>query len=1028
MKCTKCEADNPENTKFCGNCGSPLSASEEFNGSLTRTLITPTNLLKVGSTFANRYHILEELGRGGMGRVYKAIDNQVDEKVGLKLLNPEVAADEKTKERFRNELRLTRQISHRHICRVYDFSEFEGRSFISMEYVSGEDLKSLIRRVGQLTSGKAIFIARQISEGLVEAHRLGIIHRDLKPHNVMIDRDGNVRIMDFGIARTYRKEGVTDTGVIIGTPEYMSPEQVEGKELDQRSDIYSLGILLYEMLTGRVPFRGDTPLSVAVKQKTERPLAPRRINPQITEDIDRIILKCLEKDKSKRYQDAEELLEELKAIEAVFPTTTKVRPERKTRTTREITVKFNLSKAYLPTLIVIAALIFGYVGLKLISKRDVSLFAADKPSLAVMHFENNTGDVSMEHWRKALSDLLIADLGQSRFIQVLSPERLYNIMEELDLLQSPSYSSRDLEEVADRAGVKYVLVGKMTQAGDTIRLNTTLQEAQSGDIIGQEQVEGQNENALFTMVDELTTRIKTDFKLSSDKIASDVDAKVENITTSSPEAHRYYQEGLEFHNRGDYSKSIPLMELAVAIDPDFAMAYRAMSMAYSNLGYQAEADRRLQRAFELSDHVSERERYYIQADYYRRTEKDYDKAIEAYLKLLDLYPEDHIGNNNLGVTYGALEEHDKAIHYYRMNVDRRDPSYHSYINLAGSYISKGMLEEAKDVCELYLNNVADHPGIRINLANVYLLEGKPDLAAAEADKALISNPGSYDAYALKGAAYFIQGDLANAESEYRKLLEVDQPVAHYIAHDALFGLNLAVGKFAEAENQLRQTLDLSEVVEEKSWETSARIKWTYLDLITGRLDEAHSESDRLKQSALDSGVFSYQREALFVQGLTQVFRKELSAAKETAAELRKLISQGLNQKAIRLVYNLEGLILSEEGQPGAALAEYDRVLTLMPYKDSMRSQVLLAKASALEDAGDLNKAAKTYKMITDLPLSRLENGYIYAMSIYHQGRILQELGKTSDARAKYRLFLELWKDADTQLPELVAARRALASL
>jgi serine/threonine protein kinase/Flp pilus assembly protein TadD len=1005
-----------------------LSASEEFHESPTRTLITPTNQLKIGSTFANRYHILEELGRGGMGRVYKAIDTQIDEKVGLKLLNPEVAADEKTRERFRNELRLTRQISHRHICRVYDFSEFEGQSYISMEYVSGEDLKSLIRRVGELTSGKAVFIARQICEGLAEAHRLGIIHRDLKPHNVMIDRDGNVRIMDFGIARTYRKEGMTDTGVIIGTPEYMSPEQVEGRDLDQRSDIYSLGILLYEMLTGRVPFRGDTPLSVAVKQKTERPLAPRRINPQISEEIDRIILKCLEKDRSKRFQDAEELLEELKSIEVAYPTTTRVKPERKTRTTREITVKFNLSKAYIPTLVVIAVLIIGFVGLKMISKRDVSLFAADKPSLAVMHFENNTGDTSMEHWRKALSDLLIADLGQSLFIQVLSPERLYNVMQELNLLQSQSYSSRDLEQVADRAGVKYILVGKMTQAGETIRINTTLQEASSGEIIGQEQVEGDGENALFAMVDELTTGIKTDLKLSSDKIAADVDAKVENITTSSPEAHRYYQEGLAFHNQGDYSKSIPLMELAVAIDPSFAMAYRAMSMAYSNLGYQAEADRRLQRAFELSDHVSDRERYYIQADYYRRNEETYDKAIEAYLKLLELYPDDHIGNNNLGITYNALEEEDKAIHYYKINVDNRDPSYHSYSNLASSYTNKGMLDEAREVCELFLNNVGDHAGIRGKLANVYLLEGKPELALAEAENAIIANPNSYDAFIIKGAVHFLQGDLVKTESEFLKLLDVEQPVAHYIAHNSLFGLNLARGRFTEAENQLRQVLDLSEVMEEKSWETNARIQLTFLNLMTERLDEALAESERSRQSALDSGMALHQREALYTKGLVQVYRNEMAPAKETVAELRKLIAEGLNQKSTRYVHHLTGLILAAEGQTQAALGEFRSALELMPYKDSLRQLVLFGMASTQYEAGEVNESLKTYERLLELPLSRLENGYTYALSLYHQGRILQEMGKTSAAREKYQLFLEGWKEADIATPEMQAARRALSSL
>jgi tetratricopeptide (TPR) repeat protein len=657
----------------------------------------------------------------------------------------------------------------------------------------------------------------------------------------------------------------------------------------------------------------------------------------------------------------------------------------------------------------------------------VALFAADKPSLAVMHFENNTGDTEMEHWRKALSDLLIADLGQSRFIQVLSPERLYDVMGELNLLESQSYSSRDLQQVADRAGVKYVLVGKMTQAGETIRLNTTLQDAGSGDIIGQEQVEGEGENSLFAMVDDLTTRIKTDFKLSSDKIAADVDAKVENITTSSPEAHRYYQEGLEFHNQGDYSKSIPLMELAVAIDPDFAMAYRAMSMAYSNLGYQAEADRRLQRAFELSDRVSERERYYIQADYYRRNEQTYDKAIEAYLKLLELYPEDHIGNNNLGVTYGALEENDKAIHYYKVNVDNGDPSYHSYTNLAASYTNKGMLEEAKDVCELYLNNIGDHAGIRGKLADVYLLEGKPELAIAEADKGIVTNPNFFEAFIIRGAAYFQQGDLAAAESEFQKLLEVEQPVAHYIAHNSLFGLNLARGRFGEAENQLHQILDLSEVMEEQSWETSARIQLTFLALMTENMQEAQAESQRVLNSALESGIASQQREAMYIKSLVQIYRQDLAQAKESVVELSKLIAEGLNKKAIRYVHHLNGLILTDEGQTKPALEEFGLALDLMPYKDSLRTLVLFGEASAWYQAGDLNNALKTYAQLQALPLSRLENGYTYALSIYHQGRILEEQGKTAKADQKYRQFLDLWQEADTPLPELAAARNALSS-
>jgi serine/threonine protein kinase len=303
MKCLKCRFENTEDTLYCGQCGKRLRASSEDEPSATKTLETPLIELAVGTVFAGRYQIVEDLGKGGMGRVYKALDNEIGERVALKILKPEIAADEQTIERFRNELKTARQISHKNICRMYHLGRERGTYYITMEYVSGEDLKSTVMRVGQLSVGKTISIIAQVCEGLAEAHRLGVVHRDLKPQNIMIDKAGNAKIMDFGIARSIRTKGITEAGVMIGTPEYMSPEQVDGQQADQRADIYALGIILFELLTGRVPFEGETPFSVAYKQKNEVPPEARKINPQIPEDLDRLIMKCLEKDKPKRFQN-----------------------------------------------------------------------------------------------------------------------------------------------------------------------------------------------------------------------------------------------------------------------------------------------------------------------------------------------------------------------------------------------------------------------------------------------------------------------------------------------------------------------------------------------------------------------------------------------------------------------------------------------------------------------------------------------------------------------------------------------------
>jgi len=359
MKCPSCQAENLSNSRFCHRCATPLQKEQEGNTQSTRTYQTPTYDLSRGDLFAGRYEVIEELGLGGMGKVFKVFDHKIKEVVALKLIRPEIGVNARAIERFRNELRFARKIAHRNVCRMYDLGEEGFFYFITMEYVAGEDLKSFIRRSGRLTPGKGISIAKQVCEGLAEAHRLGIVHRDLKPQNVMIDREGNAKIMDFGIARFLETEGVTGSGVMIGTPEYMSPEQAELKEVDKRSDIYSLGVILYEMISGKVPFEGETPLSLAMRHKTETPKNVRELNPQISVELASLISKCMAKDRNGRYQSVEDLIADLTRVEQTWSIPEKVIPKKEPISTREITVSFQMKKLFLPILIVLTVILAG---------------------------------------------------------------------------------------------------------------------------------------------------------------------------------------------------------------------------------------------------------------------------------------------------------------------------------------------------------------------------------------------------------------------------------------------------------------------------------------------------------------------------------------------------------------------------------------------------------------------------------------------------------------------------------------------
>jgi serine/threonine protein kinase/Flp pilus assembly protein TadD len=1034
IECPKCKTDNPDTASFCNSCATELKPSDKAPIEHTETLQVPTQELTRGSVFADRYEVIEELGKGGMGKVYKVFDKSINEKIALKLIKPEIASDKNTIERFSNELKLARKVAHRNVCRMYDLNKEEGSYYITMEYVSGEDLKSFIRRSKQLVIGTAISIAKQICDGLEEAHNLGVVHRDLKPSNIMIDKNGNARIMDFGIARSTTGKGITDKGIMIGTPEYMSPEQVEGKEIDQRTDIYSLGIILYEMLTGRVPFEGDTALTVAVKHKTEEPKEPKEYNEQISDDLNGLIIKCLDKDKEKRYQSAGEVRSELENIEKGMPTTDRVIPKRKPLTSKEITVTLGLKKLLVPVLVFMAVVIIVLAIWQLLPNEEITPKAqSGKPSLAVVYFENLSGSENLDGWRIGLSELIITDLAQSKFINVLSGDRIYSLLKQLNLDEAKKYSTEDLIKISNEGTSEHVISGSFIEANGNFVINIMLQKPQTGEVIRSKRLECSGEHEIAAKVDELTRQIKQDLNLTRVQIASDFDKEVAGITSNSPEAYKHFIEGMKAYLRGDHREAVQSYEKAITIDPDFAMAYKYLGIAYYNQGYIAKAHEYEKKAFELIDHVSDKERFLIQAGYYMKSEETYAKAIETLNELLELYPEHVRGHHLPGWIYMQLEQWDKAIEQYEWFLQNKGDAIH-YSNLAYSYRAIGLYNNAIEILEDYLINHSDNSLIRRSLASTFLCRGEYNRALVEANRAFGLDPTLYNNLSLKGWVYYCKGDLNQAEQEFQKVITGEDKNAQLKGLGDLGALYQMQGRFKMSGKYLRQGLELAEQMGEKDRESEFRLKLAYLYFISGNPNEALEESSRALSSAVEAESLAWKRHAIHFKGIIYLEMNTMDSLNKVPEELRDLIEGGLNTKAMKHFHRLKGMIELKKKNYSDAIEFLKKACSLLPHQHShywvLNSNALYIDSLALAyyKSGDLEKARGEYERITGLTIGKVSYGDLYVKSFYMLGKIYEQQKDTEKAQEYYEKFLELWKDADPGMTEVEDAKARLARL
>ncbi len=891
-----------------------------------------------------------------MGAVYKARDMELDRIVALKLIRPELARNPQILKRFKQELILARQVTHKNVIRIFDLGQSDGIKFITMDFVEGQDLRQLLLEKGKLAPEQAARIMLQICRALEAAHTEGVIHRDLKPQNIMLDASGRVYVMDFGIARSAYLPGMTQTGALIGTPEYMSPEQGRGEKLTERSDIFSLGIIFYELLIGKSPYYSDTPLATLWKRMTEKAPPPVVVDPTVPQALSDIVAKALEIEPKNRFASAREMAQQLEIW---------LGPSEGSST---IIVPAPGTAAYWKwaSAALVVLLMVGVATFRLMNPKPK---AAHAPvSVLVADFTNHTGDPIFDD---TLEPMFNVALEGASFVNAYSRGSARKLAQKLP------HPTDKLDEQAARLvavgqGIAAVVTGSLSRRGDGYKLSVEALDARTGNSVASAEINARSKDDLLLGIPKLVAPIR---KALGDATPESVQLSASGpFTAASLEVVHLYSVGMEQQFAGKMEESLRSFSKAVELDPNFARAYAGMSGPSAALGRQADAEKYIKLAMQHVDRMTDRERYHTRAFFYLVT-GDYQKCVEEYGNLVNQYPADRIGQADLAVCSLQLRNIPKAI------------------------------EASRKAVEIVPNGVVQ----RLNLSFQSSFGGDFQSGEREARAALQINPSSDQGYLNLAEAQLGQGQFSQATQSYHQLEKVSAMGAS-MATLGLADLAMYEGHFADAVRLLEKAAaaDLEAKRPENAADKFAALahaellreqKMTAVAEAYKALD--HSQSVQIR--FLAGRIFAETGEIAKAQELAATLGKELQAEPQAYAKIiegKSALKQGDDRQAIKAFTEANNLLDTWIGRLELARAYLEAGLFINA--DSELDRCIKRRGEALELFMD---NVPTY-------------GY-FPTVYYYQGRVREGLKSPSFAES-YRTYMTIRGQAgeDPLLPEI----------